>query len=158
MDHLPGFLGTRASLMLDVVVLAMVVILPALGWSVWLVRYRRRFLLHKRVQLAMGAVLLVAVAAFEIDMRLFTDWRKLAEPSPYYPRVVDLALYVHLGFSISTTLLWLYVTAWALRHIPSPPAPSPASGPHIFWARLAAWDLVATAVTGWLFYWLAFVR
>ena len=53
-----GFLGTRASLMLDVVFLAMFVVVPALAWSVYLVKVRRNYGLHKRVQLLLGSVLL----------------------------------------------------------------------------------------------------
>ncbi len=68
-----GFLGTRASLMLDVVFAAMFVVLPVLAWSIQQVRYHRRYVLHKRVQLLLGTVLLVAVTLFEIDMRL-NDW------------------------------------------------------------------------------------
>ena len=40
---------------------------------------------------------------------------------------------------------------------PSPPAPCPYSPTHIFWARLAAIDMTLTTLTGWLFYYLAFV-
>ena len=55
--------------MLDLVFLAMFAVLPVLGWSIAQVKYHRRYLLHKRVQLTLGAVLLVTVSAFEIDMR-----------------------------------------------------------------------------------------
>ena len=77
-----GFLGTRASLMLDVVFVAMFAVLPVLGWSILQVR-RGRYLLHKRVQLTLGSILLVTVALFEIDMRL-NDWTVRAAASPYY--------------------------------------------------------------------------
>jgi hypothetical protein len=46
--------------------------------------------------------------------------------------------------------------AW--RRFPNPPHPSEHSRFHLFWARLAAVDLCLTAVTGTLFYWVAFVR
>ena len=59
-----GFLGTRAPLMVDVVACALFLLLPLLGLSVWLARYRGRYLLHKRLQLAMAIVLLLAVLAF----------------------------------------------------------------------------------------------
>jgi uncharacterized membrane protein YozB (DUF420 family) len=151
-----GFLGTRASIMLDVVFLAMFAVVPILGWSVWLVKFRRNFTLHKRVQLALGVVLLVAVALFETDMRI-NGWKGRAEESPYYHTWVEPALTVHLVFAVSTALLWLFVIAQALRRFPSPPAPNDYSLRHMFWARLAAVDMLLTAVTGWFFYWLAFV-
>ena len=79
-----GFLGTRGSLMLDVVFLAMFAIVPVLAYSIYLVRSRRRFELHKRIQITLGLVLLVAVTAFELDMRFFTDWRERAAASRFY--------------------------------------------------------------------------
>ena len=156
-----GFLGTRASLMLDVVALAMLVVLPVLAASIWLVRYRRRFALHKRLQLALGVVLLITVALFEADMRV-NGWRARAEASPFIGHDgstdwVVVALGVHLCFSVTTALLWLFVIVQALRNFPVPPVP----GQHSLWHRrlgyAAAIDMLLTAVTGWIFYWLAFV-
>jgi hypothetical protein len=42
-------------------------------------------------------------------------------------------------------------------NFPCPPAPGPHSPWHIRWAKVAAIDMLMTAITGWLFYWLAFV-
>lgn len=152
-----GFLGTRASLMLDVVFLAMFLVVPVMAWSIWLVKYRRRFLLHKRVQLVLAAVLLIAVTAFEVDMRFFTDWQDLAKDSYYFKTWVKPSLAIHLSFAVPTALLWIYVVAHALRNIPDPPCPSEHSARHIFYGRLAAWGMFGTAVTGWIFYYLAFM-
>lgn len=157
---MPGFLGTRASLMLDVVFLAMFAVMPVLMWSIWQVRYRHNYLLHKRVQLILACVLGAAVTLFEIDMRV-NGWTDRAIESPYYgeagaPGPLFLMLYVHLFFAITTTLLWITVIVRALRRFPNPPHPGEHSASHIFWARLAAIDMGLTTVTGWLFYWLAF--
>lgn len=153
-----GFLGTRASWMLDVVVVAMVVVLPVLITSWWLVRYRRQYRLHKLIQLTLGMVLLVAITGFEIDIRL-SGWEHRASPSVGIdpPQRVYTVLWIHLVFAVSTAVLWVFVTVQALRKIPNPPGPSAYSRRHIFWARLAAVDMVLTAVTGWWFYWVAFV-
>jgi uncharacterized membrane protein YozB (DUF420 family) len=154
-----GLLGTRASLMLDVVFVAMFVVVPVMAWNIWQVRRRRRYLLHKRVQLALASVLLVSVLAFEIDMRLY-GWQDRAMPSPYFSSPVNwvkVALAVHLFFAVPTALLWVYVVWHALRNIPNPPRPSEHSARHKRWAWLAAWEMLGTAVTGWVFYYLAFV-
>src|SRR5579863_724866 len=37
------------------------------------------------------------------------------------------------------------------------PMSGPHSASHRFWGRLAALDMLCTAVSGWTFYWLAFV-
>jgi putative membrane protein len=152
-----GFLGTRASVMLDVVFVAMFAVVPVMCWSIYEVKYRRRYGLHKRVQVILAAVLLATVTAFEIDMQFFTDWKTRAEASPYFYTLVKPALWIHLFFAVPTAVIWI-ITVWhALRNIPDPPAPSAASARHIFLGRLAAWEMTGTAVTGWIFYWLAFV-
>ena len=65
-----GFLGTRASLALDVVCLGMVLVVLILGWSIRLVRVHRNYSLHRRVQLGLAGLLLVVLTAFELDVRL----------------------------------------------------------------------------------------
>ena len=157
-----GFLGTRGSLMLDVVFLAMFAVLPLLALSIYLVK-RKKYALHKTINLILGIVLLIAVLAFEVDMRFFTDWEILAEKSPYFhpeakwTSVVGLALIIHLCFAIPTLLLWIYVIVQALRKFPSPPLPGDHSRSHIQFAKLAAGGMFMTALTGSVFYYLAFV-
>jgi putative membrane protein len=156
-----GFLGTRATFMLDVVVLAMVVVLPVLAWSIYLVKYRKNYALHKRLQLVLGSVLLVAVVLFEADMRV-NGWRDRAEASPYIggPGSIDwvtIVLGIHLCFAVSAAVLWVVVISQALRGFPQPPAPSAHSAWHRRFGKLAAYDMLCTAITGWIFYWLAFV-
>lgn len=152
-----GFLGTRASLGMDVVLVGLLATLPLLGLSIHVVRHRRDHALHKRLQLAIIAALLAAIVVFEIDIRLVSDWRLRAAPSPFWPRGVLVALGVHLVFAVSTLGLWAWVAWEAWRRFPSPPAPNAHAPRHRWSARLAALDLLLTAVTGTLFYWLAFV-
>lgn len=161
-DGIDGFLGTRASLMLDVVFLAMFLVLPVLAWSMWLVRYRRNYLLHKRVQVALGIVLLATVTAFEVDMR-WSGWQHRAVESPYNGTwawgewgAVQASLAVHLVFAISTAALWGATIVLALRRFPQPPAPCAHSRLHAVLGRLSALDMLLTSLTGWIFYWLAF--
>ncbi len=174
-----GFLGTRASLMLDVVFLAMFAVLVVLAASIYLVRNRQRYSLHKRLQVTLGLVLLVTVALFEADMRI-NGWMDRAAASQYYspmakpgpllstlylkvlhraevPGLVFTSLAVHLFFAVTTTLLWIWVIARALRRFPDPAAPSEHSASHKFWGWVAAIDMGLTALTGWIFYILAFV-
>lgn len=155
-----GFLGTRGSFMLDLVFLAMFAVVPVMGWSIYLVKYRRRYQTHKRIQLVLGAVLLVAVAAFEIDMRIH-GWTDRAEPSRYWQDGrwndwIDYSLAIHLAFAIPSLFLWLWVIVQGLRRFPRPPAPCPYSRQHRLLGRLAAITMVCTSLTGWLFYWFAF--
>jgi len=157
-----GFLGTRASFMLDVVFVAMFAIIPTMFVSIYLVKFRRMYLAHKIIQLVLGGVLLVAVSAFELEQVIY-GWEARAEPSPYFDAQnkwsswAGISLFVHLLFAIPSVVLWAFVIVQALRHFPSRPVPSGYSRSHVFWARLAAMAIIMTAVTGWAFYWLAFV-
>jgi putative membrane protein len=156
-----GFLGFRGSLMLDVVFLAMFAVLPALAVSIYLVR-QGRFASHKKLQLTLGAILLVAVVAFEVDVRL-NDWTVRAAPSPYFNLddkwgcPAGIALIVHLFFAIPTAVLWTMVIVQALRQFPHPPIPGQHSRAHRFWGYLAVAEMCGTAITGWIFYYLAFI-
>ncbi len=67
------------------------------------------------------------------------------------------ALYIHLVFSVSSAVLWPVVIVRALRNFPDPPQPGAHSAWHRRWGWVATIDMVLTAVTGWVFYWLAFV-
>jgi putative membrane protein len=162
MSHgIDGFLGTRATFMLDVVVLAMLVVLPVLAASIYLVKYRKQYALHKRLQLTLASALLVVVLLFELDMRV-NGWRDRAEASPYMggsgsTNWVTVALAIHLCFAVTAALLWTIVIVRAVRGFPRPPAPNDHSAWHRRFAKLAAYDMLCTAITGWIFYWLAFV-
>src|SRR5262245_46630274 len=107
-----GFLGTRASLMLDVVFLAMFAVIPVMGWSIYQVKFRQRYQLHKRVQLILAAILLVTIALFEMDVR---NWQERAAPGGKVSATVMTALSIHLCFAISTVVLWTFVIVQALR-------------------------------------------
>src|SRR5689334_5765968 len=120
---LPGFLpfAHDSTLMMDVVALAMLGIIPALTWSIYLVKFRRNYSMHKKVQVALGAVLAIAVVLFEIDVRVSGGWKVLARNSPYFGGWLDIELYVHLFFAVSTTVLWIITLTLALRRFPNPP-------------------------------------
>ena len=159
-----GFLGTRASVGMDVVLVGLLALLPILAWSISLVR-RGRYLAHKRLQLFIVVALLAAIVVFEVDIRLVSDWRVRAAggppwsaiANPWWPAGVLIALGVHLVFAVSTLVLLAWVVWEAMARFPSPPTPAAHGARHRFMARLAALDLVLTAVTGLAFYWLAFV-
>lgn len=152
-----GFLGSRASFGMDVVLVGLWALLPLLAWSIHLVRNRRAYAAHKRLQLVIAAALLAAILVFEIDVRIFSDWRLRAAPSPSWPVGVLSALGIHLVFATSTLVLLIWVLWEAWRKFPAPPRPADHSARHRRFGWLAAVDLLLTAVTGTFFYWLAFV-
>ncbi len=154
-----GFLGTRAPLILDVLCLAMLGVVIVLAWSVYQVKVRRRFRLHKWIQVALGVILLAVVILFEVDIRLH-GWedRAAGRLGGHAPAQAVTALYVHLVFAVSTVILWPTTIILALRNFSNPPLAGPHSRVHVPLARVAAMDMLLTAITGWVFYWVAFVK
>lgn len=142
--------------MLDVVAVAMLVVVPILTYSIYLVRFRRDYQTHKRLQIGLGVALLIAVVLFEIDVRMH-GWTHLAFDSPYYETYLFPVLWVHLFFACSTTALWIWTILEALGRFPSPPAPTQYGPRHKRIARFAALGMYATSITGWTFYYMAFM-
>ena len=158
-----GFLGFRTSFMLDFVVVALVLIVPVLVYSLIAVKVKQHYVLHRRLQLLLGVVLLVAVGLFEVDLQWVQGgWLnvvgkrevKLTEEQLTFVRQV---LRIHLCFAVSTPLLWATTIGLALRRMPSPPQPCPHSQLHKTLGWLSTIDIVLTSVTGLVFYYFAFV-
>jgi len=154
-----GILGTRAPLILDVLCIAMLAVVIVLAWSIYQVKVRRRYSLHKWTQITLAAILLTTVILFENDIRLH-GWedRAAGQIGGHAPAAAFEALYVHLIFAVTTVILWPVTIALALRNFPNPPLPGPHSRVHVPLARTAAIDMVLTAITGWIFYYVAFVK
>ncbi|HEV7280725.1 MAG TPA: DUF420 domain-containing protein [Pirellulaceae bacterium] len=154
---LPG----RGSLMLEAVVIAMLVVTLALAFSIAAARLGKRYRLHRTVQIVLTICLAVTLIAFEADMRFVTDWRALADGSPWYDRgrfsVVDAALAVHLCFAIPAPFVWAATLGLALRRFGRNVAPGPYSRGHRRWGWISATLMGLTTLTGWIFFYLAFV-
>lgn len=158
-----GFLGNHASFMLDFVVVALVLIVPILLYSLFAVKIRHQYTLHRNLQLLLGAVLLVAVALFEVDLHFVQGgWEKVVAKRPEPLTTEQLAqvrtvLRIHLIFAISTPFLWVITIAAALRGFPSPPTPGRHSALHKLLGWASAIDITLTSITGLIFYYVAFV-
>lgn len=152
-----GFLPySRASFSFDIIFVALLLVLPALIFSIGRVRKKRQYQLHKILQTATGVALLVVIVLFEWDIRSH-GWRQLAEPSPFYPMGVNVALWVHVFFSLPTTVLWIVTLTGAWRHFPKPAMPGSYSAAHKKWGRWTFYMMMGTSITGWIFYAVAFI-
>lgn len=158
-----GFLGFRTSFMLDFVVVALVLIVPILLYSLYVVKFQHRYTLHRNLQLLLGIILLVAVGLFEIDLQFVQKGWQNVVAKRAIPLTADqlgfvrTVLRVHLVFAISTPLIWAVTIFLALRRMPSPPQPCVHSELHKKLGWLSTIDIVLTSVTGLVFYYFAFV-
>ncbi len=157
-----GFLGYPSSFMLDVVVCALLLVVPLLLFSLFQVKIKRNYLLHRNLQILLGVTLLVAVAAFEIDMRwqggIEEILKKRASPLTAAQHAFFWnVMYVHLFFAVTTVPLWATTLILALKRFPSPPVPSPHSRLHKPLAWLSTIDITMTSVTGLAVYYYGFM-
>lgn len=158
-----GFLGHHASFMLDFVVVALIVIVPILLFSLYAVKVRHRYATHRNLQLLLGIVLLVAVALFEVDLHFIQGgWKEVVKKRPIQLTTeqlqqVQTVLRIHLIFAISTPFLWLITTIAALRGFANPPVPGGHSRLHKLLGWASAIDITLTSITGLIFYYFAFV-
>jgi len=158
-----GFLGYPSTLMLDVVVCALVLVVPLLLYSIYLVKTRQKYVLHRNLQVSLGTVLMITVLLFEIDMRMHGGWRNIlarrSEPlTPDALAIVTGILYVHLFFAVTTVILWGMTLFLAWRHFSRPPLPGRHSRLHKRLGWLSSIDIALTSLTGLMFYYFAFVR
>ena len=161
-----GFLGYPTTFMLDFVVCALALVVPVLIWSLWLVKRRRRYVAHKRLQMSLGIVLLLAVTAFEVDVQMVHGgWENIVAKQPLSPEALRTKinavrpwLLVHLVFAVTTPLLWLATITLALRRFENPPVPGAHSRMHKALGWASTIDISLTSVTGLLFYYVAFVK
>ncbi|MBF6353607.1 DUF420 domain-containing protein [Nocardia higoensis] len=153
-----GFLGTRASWSMDTMVLVMAVVVAVLAWSVYQAKAKRKFVMHKRIQILLAMGLFAAVVLFEIDVR-FNGWQDRAAGvvDGTASAAVWTALAIHLAFAVFSVALWPVVIIRAARNFGATPHPGAHSAWHRRWAPIAAIGMTLTAVTSWVFYGLAFV-
>ena len=147
---------SRASFIMDFVVVSLFILLPILFYSIYAVRRKRKIKEHRKLQIGLGIVLGVAITLFELDVRL-SGWRHLAEPSPYYDTLVFPALITHLIFAIPTLFIWIYAIYTAVKSYTRHGLPKASIKKHKFVGMTATIGLTMTSITGWVFFWLAFI-
>lgn len=152
--------------MLDFVVSALAVIVPLLLYSLWLVRFRRQYLKHRNLQIALGIILLAAVGAFEIDLQVVHGgWQNIVakqglDADALAQKIASVRpwLWLHLLFAVSTPFFWITTIFLAIKRFPNPPVPCAHSSLHRLLGWISTIDITLTSVTGVLFYYMAFVR
>lgn len=151
-----GFLGTRGDLLMDLVVVA-IVLTPVLFLVA--VRFARRgqYVRHRNLQTGLLGALLLAVIAFEVDIRASGGTQAFMAESPYLGTAfLTWLLRIHVLIAVVTFGVWsvLVGRAWRARM---------DRHPHLFSAvhrRRGYWvfaGVVFTSVSGVGLYWMGFV-
>jgi putative membrane protein len=145
----PGFLGTDADILMDLVVCSLAIVLPLLGVS-WRWVRAKHYLRHRNLMVGLGSTLAVVVGLFEIDVRLAGGAFGLAKNSGLAGTTLMIAsIWIHLAIAASTALIWLTLIIVSLRRFPKPPKPTENfSATHRFWGRIGMVAMTLTGITG----------
>lgn len=142
-----GFLGTRADLLMDIVILALVAVVPIVIYN-WSLARNARYALHKRMQISLAALLGAVVGLFEYNLRLQGGIFKATAASSYTgTTTLNFWIYFHTFFAITTIFIWIGLIIVSLRRFPTPPVPGVFSGTHKFWGRIGMIWMLVTGVT-----------
>ena len=151
-----GFLGTRADVLLDVVLLAMLATPFVLIMSIRLAR-RGAYLQHRAIQTGLLGVLLTAVVLFEIDVRTSGGSGVFLAGSRYAgTALIRWLLGVHIAVAVLSFALWTWVVGRAWRDRVEP-TPAHFGSAHRRTGYLIFAGVTFTSVSGAALYWLAFV-
>lgn len=152
-----GFLGSRASAPLDIAYLILLAIVPLFVWSLEVLLVRRKYGLHKRIQLALTPPFLVACGLLARGF-LLEDWqaRAVKAAGEVIAPVTRMTLVIHVAFLATSLAIWVVLLVAALRRIPNPPGPCDFGRTYLFWIVLLGLQTFLAALTGWEFYMLAY--
>jgi hypothetical protein len=158
----PGFLGTRADVLIDIVMVSFAVILPTLIIS-W--RYARnraglpgQLTLHRNIQITLCVTLTIVVAIFEYDLSTSGGIFALTAGSAYEGTLIlDVSVYTHTLLAVATSVVWLGLVVASWFKFPRPPEPNAFSDRHRFWGRLGMVTMMLTGLTAIPLYYFGFV-
>ena len=153
-----GFLGTRADILMDLVLLSFLIILPTMSWS-WNAARKRHYRKHKTTQLSLASLLFVAVLLFEVDMKLSGGIFELTSQSKYSgTTLLNAWIYGHTLVAILTSIIWVFLIIFSLRRFPNPPEPGDFSKAHRVWGRIGMVTMMLAGLSAFPLYYYGFLQ
>lgn len=158
MSFPPGFLGTRADMLIDIVTLSFIVILPLLIFSWWLARSQKNYAAHKKTQLILGISLGIVVAIFEYDLSQSGGIFELTKGGIYEgTAILNWTIYIHTFFAVAATIIWVGLILVSLVKFDKPPAPNSFSKTHRIFGRAGMVAMIMAGLTSPPLYYFGFM-
>ncbi len=146
-----GFLGTRADVIVDVV-MTVSGFLPALMMYTFYLAAKGKYRLHRQMQMGLLLVVTVLVVALEVVVRS-GDLQAAKALSSYHDSVILRVVFiVHLFFALTTFVGWLWLVIKSAKIYPH----QFGTFNHKKWGKLLFVDVIMTVITGWLIYLMVF--
>jgi putative membrane protein len=153
-----GFIGTKADILMDLVLVSFALILPALMFS-WKQARSGDYGGHKKTQLTLGISLAVVVTLFEADLSISGGIFELTKASAYAgTATLDGWIVGHTIVAILTSIIWLVLIVWSLVRFEKPPEPNSFSKTHRILGRSAMVLMILTGLSAFPLYYYGFVR
>ena len=141
---------------MDLVVLSFLVILPVLVIS-WRAARRGEYAKHRRTQITLVLVLAVAVALFEIDLKLSGGIFELTKASSYAgTTLLNGLIYGHTLVAIGSTLVWVPLVIVSMRRFGNPPVRTSFGPAHRLWGRIGMILMMASGLSAMPLYYYGF--
>lgn len=142
-----GFLGTRGDLLMDVVIVALVAVVPIALYN-WRLARSGRYAEHKRMQIGLAVLLGIVVGLFEFNLRLQGGIFEATKASSYAgSATLNSWIWFHTLFAITTIFIWVGLIVASLRRFPKPPVPGAFSATHRRWGRIGMIWMLVTGLT-----------
>ena len=146
-----GFLGTRADLIVDSI-MVITGFLPFFLLYSFYFASKGRYTLHKNLQLLLLLVGTISVIALELDIRL-GDIKSASMQSSFYGTTSLKAIFaIHLLFAISSFFLW----SWMVFKFSFLGTKEIKHSKHKLFGKALFIDIVFTLISGWALYIMSF--
>jgi hypothetical protein len=150
--QIEGLLGTRADIIIDIVMITSALLPFLLIYAIYLAK-KEQYDLHKWIQIILFTIVNLLVIALEVDIR-YGGIDKIIEQSKYFnSSTLGIVFIIHLVFAISSTLLWFWLIIISAKRYPIH-----FRFPHKKYGMIVYIDIVLTVITGWILYALVFAN
>lgn len=159
---MPGFLGTPAALIPDIVVVAMFLVLPAFFYGAWLAK-KGKTKIHARIMSGVFTLLFVVVVIFVIWNQVANDYQVNWKDKPFYKDFFLPFVFGHIVIALSGLFTGAFVLLTALKwREPNQKGELVFKSAkhrkiHIWAGRLALLLFLLIAVTGLIIYYYRYV-
>lgn len=151
-----GFLGTKADILMDIVLIGMI-ITPFLMLYIFRLARDKKFKLHKLLHLILLTVLLITVVLFEIDVRLSGGSLSFFGQGSYANSLWALLfLNFHIIVAMMSFVAWVWLVVVSAKTF-GKSLPGKFSRQHKTYGYRIFWGVCVTSITGIGLYLMAFV-
>jgi putative membrane protein len=153
---LPGFLGTRAPLFMDIVSV-IVALLPFLIYGAISLAKKKNYSAHESVQKVLFVVSVIVVGFFELGVRMEGGYKSLMEGSSVSHNYLLYVLIFHIIISVITLILWIKTLYFAKHYKKQSTLPGLYAQTHKKDGQRTFIGIILTMLTGAWVYALLFV-